>query len=212
MEVRALRREYLEAPFNLEDAHADPVEQFEAWFEQALRIQIRDPNAMTLSTADARGRPAGRIVLMKEFNHGGWVFYSHYRSRKGLELQENPWGALTFWWDELVRQVRIEGRVERTSRTSSESYFASRPHESRVSAAASPQSRPIPDRETLLRVADTVRRQYEGVDVPCPKDWGGYCLKPQTFEFWQGRPNRLHDRIAYRPGKQGTWIIERLAP
>lgn len=212
MDVSALRRDYRDSSLDESKVEPDPVDQFRVWFEQAIDAESRDPSAMTLGTADANGRPSGRIVLLKGFDGNGFIFYTNYGSRKARELAENPWAALTFWWTELDRQVRIEGRVVRTSYATSKEYFATRPRDSQLGAVGSPQSRIIPDRETLIEAFETARKECEGGDVPCPTNWGGYRLKPYAFEFWQGRPSRLHDRIAYRLDQESEWIIERLAP
>lgn len=212
MDVRGLRREYRDTSLDESEVAQDPVDQFKVWFEQAVDAESRDASGMTLSTADAKGRPTGRIVLLKGIDHDRFVFYTNYGSRKARDLEENPWGALTFWWNELDRQVRIEGRVERTPYALSKEYFATRPRDSQLGAIASPQSRPIPDRQTLIDAVEKAREECEGSDVACPTNWGGYQLEPHAFEFWQGRPGRLHDRIAYRLSDENQWIIERLAP
>ncbi len=213
MDVSGLRREYRGDGFDA--VGNDPMALFRVWFEEAVQaahVKSRDPNAMSLSTVDAQGRPSGRIVLLKGFDRQGFVFYTNYGSRKARDLEANPWASLTFWWDELDRQVRVEGRAERTDRATSEAYFASRPRESQLAAVASAQSRPLADRATLLAAVEALRKKYEGRDVPCPEEWGGYLLRPHALEFWQGRPNRLHDRLAYRLDEAGAWKVERLGP
>lgn len=215
--VADLRREYMRAGLNVADVRADPFEQFEVWFEQALSAGVAEPNAMTLATATPDGRPSARIVLLKGFDARGFVFYTNYRSRKGEELAQNPWAALVFWWEPLERQVRIEGRVEPAAPEESDRYFRSRPRGSRLGAWASPQSQPIPSREMLeLRLREVEVRYGEGEEVPRPSHWGGYRLRPVRVEFWQGRPSRLHDRICYRRSDEaqdgGDWHIERIAP
>lgn len=213
MDVSTLRREYEGGDFDV--VGSDPMALFGRWFEEAARAMQgkgRDPNAMALGTADARGRPSCRIVLLKGFDRRGFVFYTNYGSRKAGELEANPWASLTFWWDELDRQVRVEGRTEQTDRAASAAYFASRPRESQLAAAASAQSRPLADRAALLAALQAARKEYAGRDVPCPEHWGGYLLRPHALEFWQGRPNRLHDRITYRLDEAGAWQVERLAP
>ena len=205
-----MRREYIREALAEADVDADPVVQFGRWFEQATQAGLLEPSAMTLATATPDGRPSARMVLLRGFDQRGFCFYTNYESRKAAELAANPRAALVFWWGELERQVRIEGTVERTSRAESEAYFASRPPGSQLSAAASPQSRVI-DRGTLeRRVAELATSLPDG-EVPLPDFWGGYRLTPEVVEFWQGRPNRLHDRLRYRRAGD-AWVIERLAP
>jgi pyridoxamine 5'-phosphate oxidase len=206
-----MRREYAREALAEADVDADPVVQFGRWFEQAQQAGLLEPTAMTLATATPDGRPSARMVLLRGFDQRGFCFYTNYESRKGVELAANPRAALVLWWDKLERQVRIEGRVERTSRAESEAYFASRPPGSQLSAAASPQSRVIEDRAVLeRRVAELATTLPDG-RLPLPDFWGGYRLLPDLIEFWQGRPNRLHDRLRYRRGGD-TWKLERLAP
>ena len=206
-----MRREYAREGLAEADVDADPVVQFGRWFEQAEQGGLLEPHAMTLATATPDGRPSARMVLLRGFDERGFCFYTNYQSRKGDELAANPRAALVFWWDKLERQVRIEGRGERTSRAESEEYFASRPPGSQLSAAASPQSRVIDGRATLeRRVTELATGQRDG-QVPLPEFWGGYRLAHEVVEFWQGRPNRLHDRLRYRRAGSG-WKLERLAP
>jgi pyridoxamine 5'-phosphate oxidase len=206
-----MRREYAREGLAEADVDADPVVQFGRWFEQAEQGGLLEPHAMTLATATPDGRPSARMVLLRGFDQRGFCFYTNYQSRKGDELAANPRAALVFWWDKLERQVRIEGRVERTSRAESEAYFSSRPPGSQLSAAASPQSRVIDGRATLeRRVTELATGQRDG-QVPLPEFWGGYRLAHEVVEFWQGRPNRLHDRLRYRRAGSG-WKLERLAP
>ena len=206
-----MRREYAREGLAEADVDADPVVQFGRWFEQAEQGGLLEPHAMTLATATPDGRPSARMVLLRGFDQRGFCFYTNYQSRKGDELAANPRAALVFWWDKLERQVRIEGRVERTSRAESEAYFSSRPPGSQLSAAASPQSRVIDGRATLeRRVTELATGQRDG-QVPLPEFWGGYRLAHEVVELWQGRPNRLHDRLRYRRAGSG-WKLERLAP
>ena len=206
-----MRREYTRAALAEADVDADPVVQFGRWFEQAEQAGLLEPHAMTLATATPDGRPSARMVLLRGFDERGFCFYTNYESRKAAELAANPRAALVFWWDKLERQVRIEGTVERTSRAESEAYFASRPPGSQLSAAASPQSRVIADRAVLERRAAELATAVPDGQVPLPDFWGGYRLAHEVVEFWQGRPNRLHDRLRYR--RVGDiWRIERLAP
>lgn len=211
-DLAALRREYRDLELNESDVAAHPVDQFRTWFEQAVDIDARDASAMTLATADGRGRPSARIVLLKRFDERGFAFFTNYGSHKAREIEENPQAALVFWWTELDRQVRIRGRVERTTFRESAEYFAMRPRSSQISATASPQSRVVPSRQALLDGVAEVAAACGDRDVPCPETWGGFRVVPEQFEFWQGRPNRLHDRIRYRLDEEGAWIIDRLAP
>jgi pyridoxamine 5'-phosphate oxidase len=210
--IADLRTEY--ALTELDEAHADPdpLRQFDAWFDAAVRSCGLEPNAMSLATVDAAGRPAVRIVLLKGYDGRGLVFYTNYDSRKGRELANNPRAAACFWWPELERQVRIEGRVERISPAESDAYFATRPRASQLAAAASPQSDVVPSRAPIERKLAELERQYEHQSVPRPANWGGYRLIPDVFEFWQGRQKRLHDRLHYASGSDGTWVRTRLAP
>jgi pyridoxamine 5'-phosphate oxidase len=209
--IAALRREYMQRALNEADLAPDPFQQFALWFQEALNCPaIAEPNAMVLSTVSPEGRPHARFVLLKGFDAEGLVFFTHYGSEKGRDLEANPHAALTFGWIEQERQVRIEGAVSKTPRSAVEAYFQTRPRGSRLGAWASNQSEVIPNRAVLeARLAEAEAR-FPG-DVPPPPAWGGYRLAPERFEFWQGRTNRLHDRFRYR--KNGAaWIIERLAP
>jgi pyridoxamine 5'-phosphate oxidase len=210
-DLAALRRDYTRAGLTEQDADPDPFQFFHRWFDEALAAAVREPNAMTLATAGADGQPAARIVLLKGLDERGFVFYTNYESRKGQELAVRPLAALVFWWQELERQVRVEGSVEKVAAEESDAYFASRPRGSRLGAWASDQSQPIPDRATLERKLDEVTEAYPEGEVPCPPHWGGFRVVPTLVEFWQGRASRLHDRLQYTPGPDG-WTIQRLAP
>ena len=212
MDLANLRRDYSRASLLEEDLAADPIAQFRRWLEAALAAELPEPTAMTLATADRDGRPSARIVLLKGCDERGFVFFSNYDSRKGVELAENPHAALAFHWPELDRQVRIEGTVERTSREESAAYFASRPRPSRLGAWASRQSAPLVDRAELESSFAEVGERFSD-DVPLPDFWGGYRLHPAAVEFWQGRVSRLHDRLRYVRSADGSgWRIERLSP
>lgn len=196
------------------EQHADPnpFAQFQRWFQAAQDAGLSLPNAMTLATATREGRPSARFVLLKGFDEQGFVFFTNYESHKGRELTENPYAALVFYWDPLHRQVRISGSVTRISREESDRYFHSRPTGSQLSAAASRQSRVIPDRQALEKAYRELETRCEGTAIPLPPYWGGYRVAPDTIEFWQGRENRLHDRLLYMRRSDGTWQIERLSP
>jgi len=210
MDLAALRQEYMRAGLHEKDLAPDPFAQFGNWFDEALQSGIALPNAMTLATATKKGRPSARAVLLKGFDAHGFVFYTHYGSRKGRELEQNPQAMLLFCWEELERQVGIEGRVEQVSAAESDRYFASRPLGARLSAIVSPQSETVAGREDLeTRLEEAAKRWRDA--PPRPPHWGGYRLAPDRFEFWQGRRDRLHDRLCYRKSG-GVWKIERLAP
>ncbi len=210
MNVSDVRREYGAVGLSEGDLAADPIEQLRVWLDQAREVYPEEFTSMTLATADREGRPSARVVLLKGLDERGLVFYTNYDSRKGRELAENPRAALVFYWPALDRQVRIEGTVEKASREESEAYFLSRPLGSRLGAWASPQSRPIAGREELDRLLREAGERF-GEEVPLPKAWGGYRVRPETVEFWQGRPSRLHDRLRYSR-RSGGWQVERLAP
>jgi pyridoxamine 5'-phosphate oxidase len=190
---------------------SDPIAEFRAWYERAREAGVRDPDAMAIATADADARPSARMVLLRGIDERGFFFNTNYESRKGSELLANPHAALLWYWPELDCQVRIEGPVERVTERESDDYFRLRPRESRLAAWASPQSRVLPDRQTLERRYAELAESYRDRDVPRPPTWGGFRLRPQTLEFWQGRPHRLHDRIRYRL-VAGAWVRERLGP
>jgi pyridoxamine 5'-phosphate oxidase len=200
--------------FNLreEDLDADPIVQFKGWFGEAALSEVPEVNAMALATATPEGRPSVRMLLLRGVDERGFTFFTNYQSRKARELEANPYAAMVFFWHDVERQVRVEGRVERISAEESDRYFHSRPAGSRLGACASPQSEVIPGREVLETRFGELESQYPEGSVPRPENWGGYRLVPDSIEFWQGRPNRLHDRLRYTRRETGGWIIERLAP
>ena len=211
MSISSIRRDYQLQSLSESDVAQDPFEQFSKWWEQALASEIDEVNAMTLSTVTDEGRPSARIVLLKGFDTQGFVFYTNYESNKGQQLSKHPYASLVFFWKELERQVRIEGSCEKTSKEESEAYFNSRPIGSRLGAWASPQSKIITGRQVLEKNLDQVTKTYAEGEIPLPPHWGGFRVKPETIEFWQGRSNRLHDRIKYLKDGDG-WKMVRLAP
>ena len=207
-----MRTSYEEGSLNQDNLAPDPMILFENWYHDAERKGIPEPNAMTLATATAEGHPSARMVLLKGFSKEGFVFYSNYTSRKGQELATNPFAALNFWWKEMERQVRVEGSVVKTSEDQSTSYFNSRPRGSQLSAWASPQSQEIKEHYLTSKRTEVESQFEEETTIPLPPHWGGYVLKPSIIEFWQGRPDRFHDRYRYSLTDDGLWRIVRLAP
>lgn len=212
-DIAALRKEYTQASLDESEVDKNPLTQFSLWFEQAIKSSGDEANAMVLSTLQPNGRPASRVVLLKDLTDRGFVFFTNYTSAKGQALSSNSWASLLFFWPGLERQVRIEGAVEKISAAESDTYYQSRPLRSRIGAWASPQSQVITSRQWLAD-AFTSYEATLGDDPARPNHWGGYCLVPDRLEFWQGRPSRLHDRVVYRLSSQGeaTWEIQRLAP
>jgi len=209
--VADLRKDYGQASLGDADVEDDPIAQFTRWFDEALRAEVNEPNAMNVATVDASGKPSSRIVLIKQFDARGFTWFTNYTSRKGVELAANPHAAILFFWPELERQVRIEGRVERVDAQESESYFHTRPLKSRLAALASAQSAPIASRAALEENYDAVAEKF-GEQPPRPENWGGYRLVPEYLEFWQGRRSRFHDRIVYARQPDGSWARHRLQP
>ncbi|MFQ5807291.1 MAG: pyridoxamine 5'-phosphate oxidase [Phycisphaerae bacterium] len=210
--VTGIRREHAHRGLIESEAAPDPLKQFDSWFDAAVKDGLPDPSAMALATVDTDGRPSVRMVLLKGFGPRGFIFYTNYESRKGRELTENPHVAACFWWDALDRQVRIEGNVEQLSPEESDTYFQTRPRESQLAAWASKQSVTLTDRAELERQFGELEARYNDAPVPRPPRWGGYRIRPTAIEFWQGRQQRLHDRLRYRRGEDGKWVLERLSP
>lgn len=206
-----IRTDYTKATLSPDEAAENPLEQFRLWFSEAQKSKAQEVNAMNLSTASADGRPSSRIVLLKNISEDGFVFFTNYNSRKGEQIAVNPYAALTFFWPELERQVRIEGRLHKVSAEVSDEYFSRRPRASQLGAWASPQSQEIPGRETLENKEKELEDKFAGQPIQRPPHWGGYELIPDHIEFWQGRPSRLHDRLLYEK-KEAGWINKRLAP
>ena len=210
--IADIRKDYQLQSLLETDIAADPFIQFNRWWDDAVKSELDEINAMTLATASLSGTPAARIVLLKSVTEDGFVFFTNYNSHKGKELHENPQACLVFFWKELERQVRITGRVQKVSAAESDEYFNSRPAGSRVGAWASPQSSVIPSREVIEKNIVKVEEQFAGTEITRPLHWGGYIVIPAVIEFWQGRTNRLHDRLQYSKMQDGSWKIERLAP
>lgn len=212
MNIDQVRREYIREALREEDLHPDPIKQFSHWLQQSVEAGLKDPTAMTIATVSADGQPSQRIVLLKGVDEQGFVFYTNYESRKGLDIAVNPKVSLHFPWHGLERQVRITGRAEKVSREESQEYFASRPRDSQAAAVVSRQSRPLASRQALLDEFEALKQKYVGSDIPMPEFWGGYRVRPEEIEFWQGAEYRLHDRFTYRLQPNGSWQLERLAP
>jgi pyridoxamine 5'-phosphate oxidase len=211
VDASSLRKEYTRAGLDKADLDPDPIVQFHEWFGTVIEADLHEPNAMILATASTDGKPSARTVLLKGYDERGFVFYTNYEGRKANEIEANPMCALLFYWGELERQVRIEGRASRLSGEESDAYFAGRPRGSRLGAWASEQSRPVEDRSVLEERVRALEEEYEGREIPRPPFWGGYLVEPEEIEFWQGRENRLHDRLVYRREDE-AWRIERLQP
>ncbi len=210
--VANFRNEYISHGIDENKLAINPIDQFEIWFQEAVKSKVPEPNAMHLATATINGKPSGRVMLLKGFDESGFIFFSNYESRKGNELDNNPYASITFLWLELARQMRIEGTVSRISVVESETYFQSRPRTSQISACASEQSRYLHSREELEDRFQKARKYYSDKPIARPAHWGGYCLKPTCLEFWQGRASRLHDRIQYSLQDNGSWTRQRMFP
>ena len=210
--IASIRKDYQQQSLSEEDILSNPFSQFDKWWNEALKSEIGEVNAMTLSTASAKGEPDARIVLLKGFDENGFTFFTNYESSKGRQLLENPRACLVFFWKELERQVRIKGPVEKVDSRESDTYFNSRPSGSRIGAWASPQSELLVNRDWLEQREKEIQEKYRGKEIPRPPHWGGYRLKPISMEFWQGRSNRLHDRILFTNVSEGIWKIGRIAP
>jgi pyridoxamine 5'-phosphate oxidase len=210
--INSIRRDFAGKPLNEDDLPQDPYQVFEIWFEQAVQSQILDPYAMIVSTVGKSLVPSTRVVYMRDISLNGLVFYTNYNSQKGKDLEQNPYISVLFFWGELERQVRIEGKVEKLAPEKSDAYFASRPRESCIGAWASSQSNKIKSRAELEQKVKEIEEKFKETAIPRPQNWGGYLIKPFSFEFWQGRPNRLHDRIKYNLNPSEEWEISRLSP
>jgi pyridoxamine 5'-phosphate oxidase len=210
--IRDLRKDFSGEPLEEKSVFGNPVKQFEHWFKEAVSAKVNEPNAMVISTVSNNNKPSARVVLLREFSENGFAFFTNYTSKKAEEIQQNPNACLTFFWPELERQVRIEGKVQRHNNTASDNYFHSRPKSSRVGAWSSPQSKKISGRKELEDLVTEFDKKYQEEFVPRPDFWGGYLLLPDYFEFWQGRPSRLHDRIVFERKENNNWELYRLAP
>ncbi|MDH4198836.1 MAG: pyridoxamine 5'-phosphate oxidase [Spirochaetia bacterium] len=208
--IQNIRRDYIKGDLLEKNTAGNPVDQFRVWFNEAIESRLVDGNSMTLCTVSGK-RPSARVVLLKSFDESGFVFYTNYGSQKSKEIESSPEGCLLFYWAEFERQIRINGIIQKVSRQESADYFATRPRDSQIGAWASSQSELLSRREELELLFEKIKKKYEGLEVPIPPFWGGYILVPDHFEFWQGRPNRLHDRIVYERNRE-TWDKKRLFP
>jgi len=211
-DIAKIRKEYKKMELLESNLNPDPIKQFEIWLEDAIKFGIEEPTSMTLATISTKGYPSARIVLLKSVDKKGFVFFTNYESRKSNHLKKNPNAALVFYWKEMERQVRVEGYVEKVSKTESDNYFSTRPHESQISACISEQSMPIPDRNYIDMLYNLFAKKQGNNPIKRPKNWGGFRVIPKRIEFWQGRTNRLHDRIKYCYIDGKIWKIKRIAP
>lgn len=209
--INSLRHDFTLKHLDESIIEKEPFSQFEAWLKEAMQAEIPDPNAFILSTASAQGKPSGRVLLLRDYSSSGFVFYTNYNSRKGRDIESNPFASITFFWQQLERQVRIEGKLQKLAPEKSNEYFNSRPRESRIGAWTSTQSERIENRKVLDDLNQKYTQKFQNKEIPRPKHWGGYQLIPDNIEFWQGRPGRLHDRLVYNL-ENGSWRISRLAP
>lgn len=210
-EINKLRLEYSKEILDEKMVNSNPIVQFDLWMKEALNADIPEPHAMNVSTVSKEGKPSSRIVLLRNFSENGFVFYTNYNSKKGNDISENNCAAINFFWPQLERQIRIEGKLQKVDSKISDEYFASRPHDSQLGAWASNQSEVLKNRQELEEKFATLEKKFAGINVPRPENWGGYCLVPDSIEFWQGRPSRIHDRIKFTT-VNNEWKIERLSP
>lgn len=210
-EINKLRLEYSKEILDEKMVNSNPIVQFDLWMKEALNADIPEPHAMNVSTVSKEGKPSSRIVLLRNFSENGFVFYTNYNSKKGNDISENNCAAINFFWPQLERQIRIEGKLQKVDSKISDEYFASRPHDSQIGAWASNQSEVLKNRQELEEKFEALEKKFAGINVPRPEHWGGYCLVPDSIEFWQGRPSRIHDRIKFT-SVNNEWKIERLSP
>jgi len=212
LNLSSIRLDYSKGELDENTVHENPMQQFGLWMEEALKSEVMEPTAMVLATVSKDSKPSARVVLLKEVEKDGFIFFTNYESKKGQQIADNSNVAITFFWKELERQVRIEGKAVKINPELSDQYFQSRPYQSRLGAAASPQSQKVDSRDVLEKAKEELKAQYPDENIPRPANWGGYKVIPEAFEFWQGRRSRLHDRVFYERENEGKWLISRLAP